>query len=314
MENNQQILLSICIPTYNRAKALDGNLEALNKQISGKNFSLELMVSDNCSTDETSTVVNKHIEEGMPINYIRNAVNLGMDGNFAQCYRKAIGKYVLVLGDDDYLIDGMLEKLLNYLKSGDFGLVHLKTNSEAKILEEQFTDSILFLQNISFWITYITSNVVNSKYIKEYDFEKNFGTYLTIVPLYLNAAIEHKDNLLIHERVFSDGIDQKTNGGYNFFEVFIVNYLTIWKDFQKRNKIPTNLYNYIKRDILKFFLIRNAHKLLIKKKENNYNLQNSFSNFRKYYFSHGYFYYYSLLYLIKYLIRKILHILSLLKN
>lgn len=314
MENNQQVLLSICIPTYNRAKALDGNLEVLNKQISGKSLSLELMVSDNCSTDETSTVVNKYIEEGMPINYIRNNVNLGMDGNFAQCYRKATGKYVLVLGDDDYLIDGMLEKLLNYLKSGDFGLIHLKTNSEAKSLDEQFTDSTLFLQNISYWITFITSNVVNSKYIKGYDFEKNFGTYLTIVPLYLNAAIEHKNNLLINERVFLDGIDSKTNGGYNFFEVFIVNYLTIWKDFQKRNKIPLSLYNYIKRDILKNFLIRNAYNLLIKKEENNYNLQNSFSKFRKYYSSHGYFYYYSILYLIKYQRRKILDILSLLKN
>lgn len=302
--NNNEVLLSICIPTYNRAKALDGNLKALNKQVSGKNLPLELMVSDNCSSDETSTVVNKYIEEGMPINYIRNTINLGMDGNFAQCYRKATGKYVLVLGDDDYLIDGMLEKLLDYLKNGDYGLVHLKTNSQTKILEEEFTDSTLFLQNISYWITYITSNVVNAKYIKEYDFEKNFGTFLTIVPLYLNAAIEHECNLLIHERIFLDGIDSKTNGGYNFFEVFIVNYLDIWKDFRQSGKISNNLYHFIKRDILKFFLIRNAYNLLIIKEENNYKLQNSFSYFKKYYFSHGYFYYYSILYLAKYQAKK----------
>lgn len=302
--NNNEVLLSICIPTYNRAKALDGNLKALNKQVSGKNLPLELMVSDNCSSDETSTVVNKYIEEGMPINYIRNTINLGMDGNFAQCYRKATGKYVLVLGDDDYLIDGMLEKLLDYLKNGDYGLVHLKTNSQTKILEEEFTDSTLFLQNISYWITYITSNVVNSKYIKEYDFEKNFGTFLTIVPLYLNAAIEHECNLLIHERIFLDGIDSKTNGGYNFFEVFIVNYLDIWKDFRQSGKISNNLYHFMKRDILKFFLIRNAYNLLIIKEESNYKLQNSFSYFKKYYFSHGYFYYYSILYLAKYQAKK----------
>lgn len=308
--NNNEVLLSICIPTYNRAKALDGNLKALNQQVSGKNLPLELMVSDNCSTDETSTVVNKYIEEGMPINYIRNIINLGMDGNFAQCYRKATGKYVLVLGDDDYLIDGMLEKLLDYLKNGDYGLVHLKTNSQTKILEEEFTDSTLFLQNISYWITYITSNVVNSKYIKEYDFEKNFGTFLTIVPLYLNAAIEHECNLLIHERIFLDGIDSKTNGGYNFFEVFIVNYLDIWKDFRQSGKISNNLYHFIKRDILKFFLIRNAHNLLIIKEQSNYKLQNSFSYFKKYYFSHGYFYYYSILYLAKYQAKKNLNLLK----
>lgn len=311
MKNSNEILLSICIPTFNRAKALDGNLHLLNKQISGKELLIELIVSDNCSVDNTSDVVNKYIENGMPINYIKNKVNLGMDGNFAQCYRMANGKYVLVLGDDDYLIDGMLDRLLNYLKSGDYGLVHLKTYSTKKIQIEQFTDSALFLKNISFWITYITSNIVNSKYISEYNFEKNFGTYLTIVPLYLNAALKHGNNLLIHDRVFSDGIDQKTNGGYNFFQVFIVNYLDIWSEFKVRNKINKSLYNFIKRDILKYFLVKNIYYLLIKKKENRYDLQNSFSIIKKYYFFHGYFYYYMFMFLLKYNLRRLLEKLKL---
>lgn len=296
---NSDILLSICIPTFNRAKALKGNLDALFQQSMGKNLPLEFMISDNCSTDDTAKVVNSFIEKGMSINYIRNQKNLGMDGNFAQCYRKASGKYVLVLGDDDFLNEGMLEKLLIKLRSGDYGLVHLKTNAKNKISDEIFYDTTMFLKNISFWITYISSNVVNSKYIRDHDFEKKFGSYLTIIPLYLTAAVEHKKNLLINERVFSDGIDSKTNGGYNFFEVFIVNYLGIWKDFKDENKISKQLYKWIKRDILKFFLIRNAYTLLIKKDKNNYKLENSFSYFKNFYFSHLYFYYYFTLYVIK---------------
>ncbi|RKS89749.1 acetyltransferase-like isoleucine patch superfamily enzyme [Flavobacterium limicola] len=303
--NNNEVLLSICIPTYNRAKALDGNLKALNKQVSGKNLPLELMVSDNCSSDETSTVVNKYIEEGMPINYIRNTINLGMDGNFAQCYRKASGKYVLVLGDDDYLIDGMLEKLLDYLKNGDYGLVHLKTNSQAKILEEEFTDSTLFLQNVSYWVTYISSNVVNAKYIKGYDFEKNFGTFLTIVPLYLNAAASHDKNLLIHELVFNEGIESNSNGGYNFFEVFVVNYLKIWKDFVNSKTIPSKLFYLIKRDIFKYFLATYIVELLILKKTGNFKVK---SAKKILFFSYGhclYAYYYLIKLITKQVLRKI---------
>lgn len=311
--SNSQILLSICIPTYNRSKALEGNLKALSIQIIDKELPIELIVSDNCSTDDTSSVVEKYLKNGLSINYIKNSTNLGMDGNFAQCYRKAIGKYVLVLGDDDYLIDGKLEKLLDYLKDSDYGLVHLKTDSKSTMSSEIFNNSEVYLKNISYWITYITSNVVNSKYIKDYNFEKYFGTYLTIVPLYISAAILNKENLLIHERIFKDGIDSKSNGGYNFFEVFIVNYLNIWKDFQNRNKISNYLFNWIKRDILKFFLIRNAYSLLVEKNKNNYILENSISNFKKYYFLNFYFYYDTILYVCKYNIKKLLSYINLKK-
>ena len=302
MENNQQVLLSICIPTYNRAKALDGNLKALNKQILGKNLPLELIVSDNCSTDETSIVVNKHIEDGMFINYIRNNVNLGAEGNFAQCYRKAKGKYVLVVGDDDYLIDGKLEKLLDYLKEGDYGLVHLSTNSKSKISIEVFSDSTLFLKNISYWITYITSNVVNTKYLKGYDFEKYSGTSLAYMALYLTATTSHEKNMLIHERIFEEGIESKSNGGYNFFEVFVVNYLKVWKDFVKSKKITNKLFYWIKRDIFKYFLSNYIVELLILKRTGNFKIK---SAWKILFFSYGAFFY-SYYYLIKLIIKRLL--------
>jgi glycosyltransferase involved in cell wall biosynthesis len=304
MENNQ-VLLSICIPTYNRFKALDGNLNALNKQISGKNLPLELIVSDNCSTDNTSAVVRKYIANGLSINYIRNSENIGMDRNFAQCYRQAKGKYVLVLGDDDFLINGMLEKLILKLSDGDYGLIHLHPRLNSNLSDEIFSDPNLFLEKISFWITYITSNIVNSKYIKHYDFEKYSGTFLTILPLYITAAIEHNRNLMVYDRVFSDGIDINTNGGYNFFEVFLVNYLNLWKEFKIKGKIHSHLYYFIKKDIFNKFLVPNAYTLLVKKSVNSYSLENSWFSFLKYYSLHFYFYKTLILFTFKRLIKKI---------
>jgi acetyltransferase-like isoleucine patch superfamily enzyme len=303
--SNDKILLSICIPTYNRSKALDGNLKALSLQIIGKNLPLELIVSDNCSTDDTSLVVDKYIKLGLSINYIKNGVNLGMDGNFAQCYRKAKGKYVLVLGDDDYIIDGKLIKIIDYLKDSDYGLVHLKTDSNSNLSCEIFNDPELFLKNISYWITYITSNIVNSKYIKDYDFENYFGTYLTIVPLYLSSAVSNSENLLIHERIFKEGVESKSNGGYNFFEVFVTNYLRVWKDSIELGKINGKLYHWIKHDIFKFFLTNYIIELLIFKRTGNFKVKSAWKILFFEYGSTFYTYYY----LFKLIIKKLLRFL-----
>jgi len=296
MEINE-ILLSICIPTYNRSEILNGNLSRIHNQIKGKNLPIEIIVSDNCSADNTADIVQAHISEGMPINYIRNNENLGMDGNFAQCYRRASGKYILVLGDDDYLRKGKLEKLLDYLSKGEYGLVHLKVASNSTEDIQVFDSSEEFLKNISFWITYITSNIVNSKYVIGHDFEKYFGTYLTIVPLYLTSATSKDKNLLIYDRIFEDGKDSKTNGGYNFFEVFVTNYLSIWKQYARKNKITNILYSYIKYDIFKKYVVDRVIILLILKQKGNFKTK---SGWKILMYNYGYcpYFYSSLIHLL----------------
>ena len=296
MEINE-ILLSICIPTYNRSEILNGNLSRIHNQIKGKNLPIEIIVSDNCSADNTADIVQAHISEGMPINYIRNNENLGMDGNFAQCYRRASGKYILVLGDDDYLRKGKLEKLLDYLSKGEYGLVHLKVASNSTEDIQVFDSSEDFLKNISFWITYITSNIVNSKYVIGHDFEKYFGTYLTIVPLYLTSATSKDKNLLIYDRIFEDGKDSKTNGGYNFFEVFVTNYLSIWKQYARKNKITNILYSYIKYDIFKKYVVDRVIILLILKQKGNFKTK---SGWKILMYNYGYcpYFYSSLIHLL----------------
>ena len=57
-------LLSICIPTYNRAEILDKSLESITKQdIFQKTDEVEIIVSDNCSQDNTHNIVHKYIEK-----------------------------------------------------------------------------------------------------------------------------------------------------------------------------------------------------------------------------------------------------------
>lgn len=297
---DENYLLSICIPTYNRASILSENLNRIFSQISGSDFPIEILVSDNCSTDYTETVVMDYIKKGMRINYLRNDINIGMERNFIRCLQNAKGKYVLILGDDDYLIQDTLAFIMSILEGGDYGLVHLEVASSSPNEFSHSADIGSFLKKISFWSTYVSSNIVNSKYISLDSLEMLDGTFLCITELYLRAAIAHGSNILVHKRIFEDGKDCKNSGGYNFFEVFIRNYLNIWKGFLMDGKITRNCYEYIKRDLYDKFLINRIFSLLVKKEKNRYILENSWNIILKTYWYKPYFYYLP----IKRLIRK----------
>ena len=67
----EEKLLTIAIPTNNRAKYLDKSLTHFTKQLSISNKNIDLIVSDNCSSDNTEEVVNKYIQLGYNIQYIK---------------------------------------------------------------------------------------------------------------------------------------------------------------------------------------------------------------------------------------------------
>jgi abequosyltransferase len=119
-------LLSIAIPTYKRSDYLRDNLKQL--ALVGKNHwnEVELIVSDNCSPDATESVVREAQRNGLPVTYIRNEENIGSDANIAQCFNVSKGKYVLILGDDDFFMDGALTTLIDLLKSNEVGVACFK--------------------------------------------------------------------------------------------------------------------------------------------------------------------------------------------
>ena len=78
----------------------------------------EVLICDDSTTNDTADVVCE-FKKQIPINYIKNKENLGYDKNFIQCFRKATGKYVLLMGDDDLLVDGSLKYILHILSAND---------------------------------------------------------------------------------------------------------------------------------------------------------------------------------------------------
>jgi abequosyltransferase len=117
-------LLTIAIPTFNRAPFLHKLLWELSKQYT-PSCSVTIVVSDNASADDTEDIVRQAAERGLPITYIKNATNLGPDGNILQCFMRATSKYVWIFGDDDILLPGALRRILYLLAEKDYDLVFI---------------------------------------------------------------------------------------------------------------------------------------------------------------------------------------------
>ena len=94
------ITLSICIPTYNRAAFIGATLESIISQATDE---VEIVVSDNASSDNTKDVVLSYQKQFPRITYFRWEENMGADRNFLKVIELAVGKYCWFLGSDDQI-------------------------------------------------------------------------------------------------------------------------------------------------------------------------------------------------------------------
>lgn len=122
---NEKPILTIAVPTYNRSPKLAFLLKNLAPQLINEPR-VELIISDNCSPDDTPSLVKSFIDSGLRCRYVRNREDIGPDGNFLQCYGMASGKYVWIFSDDDVVLPGCVDTLLRLIGDQDFDLVYMR--------------------------------------------------------------------------------------------------------------------------------------------------------------------------------------------
>lgn len=111
--------ISICIPQYNRIDYLLLSLEFIKNQ-TYKN--IEIVISDDCSTDDTETRILEYKKEYCyNIKYFRFDKNVGYDKNTRNALELATGDYCIALGNDDTFNDNFdIEYLCNFLIENNF--------------------------------------------------------------------------------------------------------------------------------------------------------------------------------------------------
>lgn len=115
----EDILISICIPTYRREISL---IECLKSIYNNTDLNhIEIIVCDNDTETNMSSVVIKHIINCRytKIRYYVNSSNIGMTGNWNRLITLSRGKYIAYLHDDDLLADFYTDSMIHAISNAE---------------------------------------------------------------------------------------------------------------------------------------------------------------------------------------------------
>lgn len=230
------LVLSICIPTYNRSQCLDINVRSIIEQITSQHLEqlVELVIINNASVDNTDEIASNFARSYEFIRYIKNDSNLGIDGNIYKCTVAAKGSYVHLLSDDDMIINNGIAKVLSLISenpSVDFFFLNVQnfvgeygSNVLTKPLFDPmtnliFTDKNKFIEHIWIYSTFISSFVLKKDtWFKSNNHENYIGT-----DIYLSYALfDHVSNsqsvMLFAEPIIASRV--MYSGNYRIFYAF----------------------------------------------------------------------------------------------
>lgn len=115
MENNE-IILTVAIPSYNRTHTLEKLIQSFQKEDLTK---FKLLISDDASPEDPTEMITKYKSQIPNLIYHRNEKNLGFSGNVCQMYDMTDTPYIWFLCDDDTIIEGCIDLVVNSLEKYD---------------------------------------------------------------------------------------------------------------------------------------------------------------------------------------------------
>lgn len=201
-----QFKLSICIPTYNRALFVKELLDSIESQWMD---SVQVVVSDNASSDNTMDIVNSFKQKNMNIELFVMPTNVGAEKNFLNVVSLAKGEYVWLIGSDDVLVHGALRLVMDRIADStadillfdrydcDMSLNILRRNKWFSIPSftmssrerKEFLLKMKYARSIGAVFSFISSNVFKKDIWNEFpNPEEYLGTFYVHVPPLLSAV------------------------------------------------------------------------------------------------------------------------------
>lgn len=159
-------VLSICIPTYNRAKIIE---ECVKKLLVYENDDIEIVVCDDCSKDNTLEVLASIQDERLKV--FANEINLGASYNSHMCFMKANGKYAILISDEDDLNLDAVKALIDELVLSDIYSVYLVSGTRGPNDKLIYSDKVYengweALSELGFNIRYMTGVIFRTDLYK----------------------------------------------------------------------------------------------------------------------------------------------------
>jgi glycosyltransferase involved in cell wall biosynthesis len=183
-------LLSICIPTYNRAEILHACLENLVPLATP--YAIPIYISDNASTDTTEEVT-KSFKQGYPhIYYSRNKENV-KDFSFGLALKMAQSQYAWLFNDKSRIKKETLPQVLGELKTKEYALLILNLTEDEHLRVKDlpspkiYTDPNQLLVDLGWHMTMVSSTIWSRRLIDTARFELFLGSPFMQLEALLNC-------------------------------------------------------------------------------------------------------------------------------
>lgn len=239
-------LVSICIPTYNRAEILKKSLDAyVNNTFF--NEEIEIVISDNSSTDSTKRVGEEYSAKYPNIKYYRNEENI-RDRNFPLSMDRATGEYIKLMKDNIIMSENGLMYLVDVVKknlgvrkplfftNGFLFNNKLEDNYHCKNFDE-------FIVSTSYRITSITFFGCWKEQWPSVVERENFSNLQLAQDDWVYQLIEKWGGAVLYTRKFFSAEDIGKRRGYNWFEVHVTNYYKIMQGYIDKGLISRKALN-----------------------------------------------------------------------
>lgn len=257
MTNHKEILLSICIPTFNRVDTLMVVLERITADPDFDN-EVEIVISDNCSTDETEIQVRKMASKYHNIKYYRNDEDV-RDKNFYLALSRGNGQYLKLLNDYVLFKVGGLRIMKDYIRKFDGKNVNLFFYSNLRTpyrysKEIQLDNVDSFVRAINNKITWITNFGVWKENFKELrDDDMLWKTQLAQMDWTL-YAVSLRKSIIVNYHSYETLVVPNKKMSYAFFIPHVVNYYGIYNTYMEQGLISNETIKYDKYRILSHFV------------------------------------------------------------
>lgn len=249
-----EILLSICIPTYNRAEYLKKSIESIVYQEEFKNKQVEIVIADNASTDDTENIVRQYASQFDNLFYYRNDKNIHND-NFPFVLSKGNGKLRRLCNDTLCFENGALKYMCRIIKKYELTkpfLCWLGENNENNE-EVNFRNG---MRTASYRITSIACFSIWDSECANIESD-TFGAELLLwqVRKMLELASRKDEMVLINKKLTCTQMVYKKNIDYGLYHVFYENYFKLLDPYFEIGKLSFDDKDYLEKDLLLNFFV-----------------------------------------------------------
>jgi len=257
--NSMQPLLSICIPTYNRCEILRQVLTSYSKN-NEFDETVELVISDNASTDDTEIICREFANRINNIRYFRNESNI-KDENFSKVISLGTGEYRKLMNDCVYLDEDGLRYIKHCIRK------HLNDRKPlfftGRFIDTQYkTNEFCVCNNLEDYIkavsTWVTCNNLFGTWKEQWSEIKDKSQFsklqLQQVDWTYQLIVNNSGCIVYNNPVFNTIFVAQSRGGYNWFKIHLCNYYCIMQNYIDKGLISQKTVTQDKLQLFRHFI------------------------------------------------------------